>query len=144
MQQALSLRKRPTVTPAMLAVNRVNASKSTGPSLWALPWTPQRLGGLGTKPEYAVKSTDRFLTSPSRIRVEVKDQHKVPLLKFWVRRSPLRPLPLWAEVDDGRLDQAWVALVDEGLENAEMHLDGDAPLAAAPAGEGSEQSRNVS
>ena len=34
-------------------------------SLWALPWTPRRLGGLETNPEYAVKSTDRFLTSLS-------------------------------------------------------------------------------
>jgi hypothetical protein len=67
-------------------------------SLWALPWTPRRLGGVGTNPEYAVKSTDRFLTSPSRIRVEINDQRKVLVLKFWVRRSPLRPLPLWVEV----------------------------------------------
>jgi hypothetical protein len=153
----MSLRKRPTVTPAMLAANRANAQKSTGPrtaqgrsrivlnalkhgrhagsfrenllrakskddaelfqwildqvhsafefrdpwqaeqlaqqvwsalgqqerqvhaaarqrgkgrvklrrrsaSLWALAWTPRRLGGVGTNPEYAVKSIDRFLT----------------------------------------------------------------------------------
>jgi hypothetical protein len=68
-------------------------------SLWALPWTPVRLGGVGTNPEYAVKSTDRFLTSLSRIEVEIKDQRKVRLLKFWVRQSPVRPLPLWAEFD---------------------------------------------
>src|SRR5262249_38652021 len=68
------------------AASRANASVS----LWALPWTPRRLGELGTNPEYAVKSTDRFLTSPSRIQVQVKDRRKVPLLKFWVRQRPLR------------------------------------------------------
>ena len=70
-------------------------------SLWALPWTPQRLGGVGTNPEYAVKSTDRFLTSLSRIEVEIKDKRSGGLLlKFWLRRSPLRPLslPPWAEI----------------------------------------------
>src|SRR5215470_3824592 len=74
-------------------------------SLWAQPWTPLRVGGLGTNPEYAVKSTDRFLTSLSRIQVEIKDQRKVPLLKFWLRRSPLRQvtLPPWAELAAGRL-----------------------------------------
>jgi hypothetical protein len=50
---------------------------------------------MGANPEYAVKSTDKFLTSLSRIRVEIRDQRKVPVLKFWVRRSPLRPLPHW-------------------------------------------------
>ncbi len=70
-------------------------------SLWALAWTPLRLGGLGTNPEYAVKSVDRFLTCLSRIRVEIHDGRTVRL-KLWVRRSPLRPLPFWAEV-------AWAA-----------------------------------
>jgi hypothetical protein len=75
-------------------------------SLWALPWTPRRPGGLGTNPEYAVKSTHRFLTALSRIKVEIKDQGKVPLLKIWVRQSPLRPLPPWARLAAGRLAQA--------------------------------------
>ena len=39
-------------------------------SLWALPGTRRRLGGLGTNPECAVKSTDGFLTSVSRIQVK--------------------------------------------------------------------------
>ncbi len=112
-------------------------------SLWALAWTPRRLGGVGTNPEYAVKSTDRFLTSLSRIGVRVRDQHKVPLLKFWVRRSPLRPLPPWVEVAAEPLDEALAALLDERLEKAEIVLDGDADLADASAGKGSEQSRNV-
>jgi hypothetical protein len=46
--------------------------------LRALPRTPLRRGGLRTDPEYAMKSTDRFLTSLSSIQVEVKDQRKVP------------------------------------------------------------------
>jgi len=240
----MSLRKRPTATPALLAANRANASKSTGPrtvegknrivlnalkhgqharnlhenltrakskqdaelfewileqvraayrlrgwqqderqeqrlaqrvwcalereerrhyllalqlgegrvrfprraaTLWALPWTPVRLGGLGTNPEYAVKSTDRFLTSLSRIQIRVRDQRNVPLLKFWVRRSPRPPLalPPWAEVGLRRLGRAWAALVDGELAKAEKRLEGDASLAAVPAGKGSEQSRNV-
>ena len=77
-------------------------------SLWALPWTPLRLGGVGTNPEYAVKSTDRFLTSPSRIQVQIRDQRKVPLLKFWVRRSPIRPLPLLPWEQDA--DTVWEAV----------------------------------
>jgi hypothetical protein len=131
----MSLHKRPTVTPALLAANRgahrfspswLAAGRPAGgaasgagvvrpgaggttmlhlrpavgkgvrsprrsDSLWALPWTPRRLGGLGTKPECSVKSMDRFPTSLSRIQVEIKDQRKVPLLKSRVRRSPLRP-----------------------------------------------------
>ena len=51
-------------------------------TLWAQPWTPPRLGGVGTNPEYAMKSTDRFLTSLIRIRVEIEDQRKVALLKL--------------------------------------------------------------
>jgi len=201
----MSLRKPPTVTPAMLAANRANAQKSTGPrtaqgrnrivlnalkhgqhacnfrenllrakskddaelfqwildqvhgafefrapwqaeqlaqqvwcafgrqerrahaaarqrgkgrvklhrrsaSLWALAWTPRRLGGLGAKPVYAVKSTDRFLTCLSRIQVEIKGKPN-GLLKLWLRRSPLRvpPLPLWGEVAAWGLAQKWAA-----------------------------------
>jgi hypothetical protein len=75
-----------------------------------------------------VKSTDRFLTSLSRIQVEIKDQGKVPLLKIWVRRSPLRPLPPWASLAAGRLAQAWAGLVDEGLGNSEKDFGhGDRP-----------------
>jgi hypothetical protein len=107
-------------------------------SLWALPWTPRRLGGLETNPEYAVKSTDRFLTSLARIQVEITDQRKVPLLKFWVRRSPLRPLtlPPWAEVGKEGLAEAWAGLMYEGLGNAEKGLDKEIALAAPPAGKG--------
>ena len=79
-----------------LGNGRVRFQRRTA-TLWALPWTPPRLGGLGTNPEYAVKSTDKFLTSLSRIQLEIKDQRKVPVLKFWVRRSPLRSLPQRAE-----------------------------------------------
>jgi hypothetical protein len=85
-------------------------------------------GGLGTNPEYAVKSTDRFLTSLSRIQVEIRDQGKVPLLKIWVRRSPLRALPPWARLAAGRLGQAWAGVVDEGLGNSEKGFgQGDRP-----------------
>jgi len=54
-------------------------------SPWALSWTPERLGGLATKPEYAVESTDRFLTSLARIQVEIQD--KLSGVGFAVRRS---------------------------------------------------------
>jgi hypothetical protein len=63
-----------------LGNGRVRFPRRTA-TLWALPWTPPRLGGLGTNPEYAVKSTDRFLTSLSRIQVEIKNQR--------IRSSPL-------------------------------------------------------
>ena len=88
-------------------------------TLWALLWTPLRWGGLGTNPEYAVKSTDRFLTSLARIRVEIKDQGKVPVLKFWVRRSPVRPLPPWAKATLAGLAQASLAARYKGEGNAE-------------------------
>ena len=81
-----------------LGNGRVRFQRRTA-TLWALPWTPPRLGGLGTNPEYAVKSTDKFLTSLSTIQVRIRDQRKVPLLKFWVRRSSLRPLPQEAEAN---------------------------------------------
>jgi hypothetical protein len=72
-------------------------------SLWALPWTPPRLGGLGANPEYAVKSVDRFLTCLSRIQVQINDNRTAhSILKLWVRRSPLfRPLPPWVEAACG-------------------------------------------
>ena len=62
---------------------------------------------------------------------------KTPLLEFWVRRSRLRVRAA------GRLAQFWGRLVEEGWETRETGLDKDTPLAAAPAGKGSEQSRNV-
>ena len=46
------------------------------------------VGGVGTNPEYAVNSTDRFLTSLSRIQIEIKDEGKVSVLKFWVWPGP--------------------------------------------------------
>jgi hypothetical protein len=55
-----------------LGNGRVRFPRRTA-TLWALPWTPRRWGGLGTNPEYAVKSTDRFLTSLSRMQVEIKE-----------------------------------------------------------------------
>jgi hypothetical protein len=92
-------------------------------TLWALPWTPRRLGGVGTNPEYAVISTDKFLTSLSRIQVRIKDQRNVPLLKFWVRRSPLRPLPRRAEVALEHLAQARLAAGYEAEGKAEKNAD---------------------
>jgi hypothetical protein len=106
----MSLRRRPILTPALRAwcklgreerrlhafarqLGNVQFPRRTA-TLWALSWTPLRLGGVGTNPEYAVKSTDRFLTSLARIQIDIRDQLKVPLLKFWVRRSPLRPLTM--------------------------------------------------
>jgi hypothetical protein len=113
------------------AVGKGVRSPRRSASLWALPWTPRRLGGLGTKPECSVKSIDRFPISLSRIQVEIKDQRKVPLLKSRVRRSPLRPRR-W-ETYPGL-----AGLMDEGLESAEKGLDKDTALAAAPAGKGIE------
>jgi hypothetical protein len=100
-------------------------------------------GGLGTNPEYAVKSTHRFLTALSRIKVEIKDQGKVPLLKIWVRRSPLRPLPPWARLALGDLSRPGPVLWTKGWETRKRVLDKEIAVAAAPAGKGSEQSRNV-
>jgi hypothetical protein len=48
--------------------------------LWPLPWT-RRWEGVGTNPECAVQSTDKFPTPPSRIQVEIRDLGKVPGLK---------------------------------------------------------------
>jgi hypothetical protein len=85
-------------------------------SLWALAGTPRRLGGLGTNPVYAVKSTDRFLTCRSSIRVQIEGKPS-GLLKLWLRRSPLRvpPLPLWGEVAAWGLAQKWAA-AEQALE----------------------------
>jgi hypothetical protein len=101
-----------------LGNGRVRFPRRTA-TLWALPWTPRRWGGLGTNPEYAVKSTDRFLTSLSRIQVEIKDQREVPVLKFWVRRSPVRPLPRWAKATLAGLAEACVAARYNAEGNAE-------------------------
>jgi hypothetical protein len=103
-----------------LGNGRVRFPRRTA-TLWALPWTPRRLGGVGTNPEYAVKSIDKFLTSPSRIQVEIRDQRKVPVLKFWVRRRPLRPLPRWAEAALGDLAQASLAA---GCSDQQLNEDG--------------------
>jgi hypothetical protein len=56
--------------PGLAAVTGLRAPATQGrvrllrwtATLWALPWTPQPWRGLRTNPEYAVKSTDRFLT----------------------------------------------------------------------------------
>jgi hypothetical protein len=45
-------------------------------------------GGVGTKPECVVNSTDKILTSLSRIQIEIKDEGKVSVLKFLVWRGP--------------------------------------------------------
>jgi hypothetical protein len=99
-------------------------------TLWAEPWTPLRMGGVGTNPEYAVKSTDRFLTSLARIRVEIKDQRKVPVLKLWVRRSPLCPLPRCVEATLGGFAQAWPDAARRAEGNAEKRGDAAASLDA--------------
>ena len=112
-------------------------------TLWALPWTPLRWGGLGTNPEYAVKSTDRFLTSLSGIQVEIKDQRNVPVLKFWVRRSPVRPLPPWAKATLAGLAEACLAARYKAEGNAEDGGNASAAKDAAAAAKGSEQTRNV-
>jgi hypothetical protein len=125
-------------------------SEAHGP-LWALRWTPWRCGGLGTNPEYALKSTDKFLTSLSTIQLRIRDQRKVPLLKFWVRRSSLRSLPQEAEAN--LVDWVWPATGNEE-EGGEVGLVGAPPVAAQAETEeirrraggckkGSEQTRNV-
>jgi hypothetical protein len=101
-----------------LGKGRVRFPRRTA-TLWALPWTPRRSGGRGTNPEYAVKSTDRFLTSLARIQVVITDQRKVPLLKLWVRRSPIRPLPPWAEAALGDLARVCLATGVEAEGNEE-------------------------
>jgi hypothetical protein len=116
-----------------LGDGRVRFQRRTA-TLWAQPWTPPRLGGLGTNPEYAVKSIDKFLTSLSRIRVEIKDQRKVPVLKFWVRRSPLRLLPQRAEAALGHL--VCLATEDEADGNAEKSGDVGATQETAAGWEG--------
>ena len=60
----------------------------------------------------------------------------MPILKLWVRQSPLRPLPPLAEVDEGVLSQTWAALLDVLSGTAESGLDKDAALAAATTGRG--------
>ena len=63
----------------------------------------------------------------------------MPLLKFWVRRSPLRPpltLPPWAEVGKEGLAEAWAGLMYRGLGNAEKGLNKEIVLSAPPAGKG--------
>jgi len=125
-----------------LGNGRVRFPRRTA-TLWALPWTPRRLGGVGTNPEYAVKSTHKFLTSLSRIQIEIQDQRKVPLLKFWVRRSPLQPLPPWQKPLPGRLAQAWLSARYEARGNAEKRGEVGASLEAAAPARGSEQTRNV-
>jgi hypothetical protein len=116
-----------------LGNGRVKFQRRTA-TLWALPWTPPRLGGLGTNPEYAVKSIDKFLTSLSRTQNEIKDQRKVPVLKFWVRRSPIRPLPQRAEVALGHLVS--LATGDEVEGNGEKRGDVGATEETAAGWEG--------
>jgi hypothetical protein len=83
-----------------------------------------------------VQSTDRFLTSLARIQVEIKDERKVPVLKFWVRRSPSP----WAEESLGKLAQVWLAAGYGAEGHAERSGDVGEVTAAA---KGSEQTRNV-
>jgi len=54
------------------------------------------------------------------------------------------PLPLWAEFDEGAVAEAWAALLNDGLGNAEMSRAGDAPFGCCASWDESEQSRNVS
>jgi len=56
---------------------------STGSSVWCSLRIPTSLGGSGTKPEYAVKSTDSRVTFPSRIHIRVP--RTGIRLQFWVR-----------------------------------------------------------
>jgi hypothetical protein len=100
------------------------------------------VGGLGTKPEYGVKSIDRFLTSLSRIEIEVKDQWKLTVLTIWVRPKPLRPLPRRAEVTLRGLAEASVVATSEAGGNAEKR--GEGGLAKTLGQQvGPEQTRNV-
>jgi hypothetical protein len=75
--------------------------------------------------------------------VEIRDQRKVPVLKFWVRRSPVRPLPRWAEATLAGLTQACVAEGHKPEGNAEGGGNASAPKDAGAAAKGSEQTRNV-
>jgi hypothetical protein len=49
------------------------------------------VGGVGTNPEYAVNSTDKFLTSLSRIQIEIKDEGKVSVLRTCEKIAALPP-----------------------------------------------------
>jgi hypothetical protein len=81
-------------------------------TVWCLAWTPWRLGGLETKPRYALKSTDSSVTLLSRIQiVDVRNGRR---LAFWVRRrrgtGPQRiPVRLYPEV------AAWLLRQQAGL-----------------------------
>jgi hypothetical protein len=58
----------------------------------------------------------------------IRHQRKVPVLKLWVRRSPLCSLPPWAEASLGDLARAWLAAECEAEENAEKRGDVGASL----------------
>jgi hypothetical protein len=122
-----------------LGNGRVRFPRRTA-TLWALPWTPLRWRGVGTNPEYAVKSTDKFLTSLSRIQIEIKDQRKVPVLKIWVRRAPFGCCHEGQISGDG-LKPGW----PPGTKRGETQKSaGRWALALdAAAARGSEQTRNV-
>ena len=72
-------------------------------------------------------------------------QRKVLLLKFWVRRSPVRLLSLlpWAEFGERGVAEAWANLADGKWANVEGSEEGSSTLDAGAAEEGSEQTRNV-
>ncbi len=92
------------------------------------------LGRVGTNPECAVKSTDKFLMVPSRI--EIKDRRKVPVLKIGVRETPVRPLRQWTGSAFGRLAEAWLAAVTKRVQRRKGPATWALDLNAAAGGEG--------
>jgi hypothetical protein len=80
-------------------------SSALGISMGAALHT-RRVGGLGTKPECAVKSIDRFLTSLLRIQVDIKDQGKLPLAELPPNAEPAAVAEV-GKRDLRRLRSAW-------------------------------------
>ena len=67
----------------------------TRSSIWCALRVPTSWGGSGTKPIYAVKSTDSRITFPLRIRIEIP---KTGIrLQFWVRSRRA----VWPRLDRG-------------------------------------------
>jgi hypothetical protein len=101
------------------------------------------LGGVGTNPEYAVKSTDKFLTPLPRIRVEPEGLTEGAGAEVLGTAEPLRPLPQWQRALSGGLAQVRLAAGYEPEGNAKSA--GRRALAERPRrrGEGAEQTRNV-
>ncbi len=77
-------------------------------SVWCLARTPWRLGGLETKPRYALKSADSCVTSPSRIPIRDRRTGRLArgaccLPGRWMRPAGFESKPIcYLESSDAR------------------------------------------